>query len=154
MMKVTEIMSHKTIDGRFDPAQAGSRSFANRPVLVFWETTRACPLYCIHCRASAVSQPLPEEVTTEEGFRLIDDVTSFGRPYPTIIFTGGDPLKRDDLFDLLLYASRFGVGFAVSPAVSELLTKDALKRMRDFGASSVSISLDGATGRAGGTGAG
>ncbi|MBI3023699.1 MAG: TIGR04053 family radical SAM/SPASM domain-containing protein [Thaumarchaeota archaeon] len=138
-------MSHKTSDGRFDAAEAGSRSFANRPVLVFWETTRACPLYCIHCRASAVSQPLLGELTTEEGFRLIDDVTSFGRPYPTIIFTGGDPLKRDDLFELMLYASRLGVGFAVSPAVSELLTKDALKRMRNFGASSVSISLDGAT---------
>jgi len=145
MMKVTEIMSYKMIGGRVDPVQAGSRSFANRPVLVFWETTRACPLYCIHCRASAINRPLPGELTTEEGFRLIDEVTSFGKPYPTIIFTGGDPLKRDDLFELLSYASRLGVGFAVSPAVSELLTKDALKRMRDFGSSSVSISLDGAT---------
>lgn len=126
-------------------ARAGSEGFVSRPVLVFWETTRACPLYCIHCRASAISHGLPGELTTEEGYRLIDEVASFGKPYPTIIFTGGDPLKRDDLFELLQYASKLGVGFAVSPAVSELLTTHALMRMRVLCPSSVSISLDGAT---------
>ncbi len=74
----------------------------------------------------------------------MDQVVSFGKPYPTIIFTGGDPLKRKDLFDLLSYARNAGVPFAVSPAVTELLTDEALGMVRSVGASSISISLDGA----------
>ncbi len=119
--------------------------FAEKPVLVFWETTRACLLSCVHCRASAIKEPLPGEVTTEEGFRLIDQVASFGRPSPTIIFTGGDPLLRKDLFELLSYATKAGVRFALSPAVTELLTFDTLKRIKEAGATSVSLSLDGAS---------
>lgn len=120
-------------------------SFSERPVLVFWEATRACLLSCIHCRASAIREPLPGELTTEEGFRLIDQVASFGKPTPTIIFTGGDPLIRKDLFDLLSYAASAGLRFAVSPAVTELLSHAALERLKDAGASSISISLDGAS---------
>lgn len=101
-------------------------------------------LSCIHCRASAITDPLPGELTKEEGLQLIDHVAAFGKPYPTIIFTGGDPLKRRDLFELLEYAANAGAGFAVSPAVTELLTPSALKRIKLAGASSISISLDGA----------
>ncbi|MDG6934269.1 MAG: TIGR04053 family radical SAM/SPASM domain-containing protein [Nitrososphaerota archaeon] len=118
--------------------------FEDRPVLVFWEMTRACPLFCLHCRASAVSEPLPGELTTKEGFELIDQVASFDKPTPTIIFTGGDPLKRKDLFEILNYASERGVKFAVSPAVSENLNMDSLGRIKETGASAISISLDGA----------
>jgi MoaA/NifB/PqqE/SkfB family radical SAM enzyme len=110
-------------------------NLSERPVLVFWETTRACMLSCIHCRASAITAPLPGELTREEGLQLIDQVAAFGKPYPTIIFTGGDPLKRRDLFELLEYAANAGVGFAVSPAVTELLTSSALKRIKLAGAS-------------------
>jgi radical SAM protein len=144
-MAVQEFTQQKAAETASDSSKLTHRGFADKPVLVFWETTRACPLYCIHCRASAIDLPLPGELTTEEGFNLIDQVASFGKPYPTLIFTGGDPLKRADLFELLRYASKLGVRFAVSPAVSELLTEDTLKRMKDLGASSVSISLDGAT---------
>ncbi|MDG7008666.1 MAG: TIGR04053 family radical SAM/SPASM domain-containing protein [Nitrososphaerota archaeon] len=129
--------------GRED-SRGANASFASKPVLVFWETTRACPLSCIHCRASAISDPLPGELSGDEGFRLIDEVTGFGKPYPTVVFTGGDPLKRRDLFDLLRYASDRGVGFAASPAASDLLTTDSLERLRASGATSISISLDGA----------
>ena len=120
-------------------------NFSSKPILVFWETTRACQLSCVHCRASAITEPLPGELTTAEGQELIDNICSFGKPYPTVIFTGGDPLKRCDLFELLAYASKSGVSFAVSPAVTPLLTSEALKRLRDAGASSISISLDGAS---------
>ncbi|HEX4919554.1 MAG TPA: radical SAM protein, partial [Candidatus Bathyarchaeia archaeon] len=87
---------------------------------MFWETTRACSLACQHCRASAQTDPLPGELTTAEGLRLIDHVTSFGRPFPVIVFTGGDPLMRRGIFELLSYATDSGVRVALSPAVTEL----------------------------------
>ncbi len=121
-------------------------AFSNKPMLVFWETTRACPLRCAHCRADAIENPLPGELNTEEGKALIDQVALFGKPAPLIIFTGGDPLKRSDLFDLLEYARSKGINFAVSPAVSDSLTLDVLERLRLLGASSISVSLDGAKG--------
>lgn len=88
---------------------------------------------------------MPGELTTVEGFRLIDQVASFGKPSPIIVFTGGDPLLRKDLFELLSYAANAEVRFAVSPAVTELLSYDTLKRIKAVGASAVSISLDGAS---------
>jgi radical SAM protein len=120
--------------------------FSNKPILVFWETTRACPLACVHCRASAITEALPGELTKEEGVDLIDQVASFGKPYPTLVMTGGDPLKRRDLFELAAHAKERGVQFAVSPAVTELLTDGALEKIRDVGPSSISVSLDGAFG--------
>ncbi|MHB1868880.1 MAG: TIGR04053 family radical SAM/SPASM domain-containing protein [Nitrososphaerales archaeon] len=119
--------------------------FHSKPILVFWETTRACPLSCVHCRASAISDPLPGELTFNEGLNLIDQIASFGKPYPTMILTGGDPLMRKDLFNLMAYASKIGVNFAASPAVSNLLTFDTLQRIKHAGATSISVSLDGAT---------
>ncbi len=121
--------------------------FSERPVLVFWEMTRACLLSCVHCRASAIREPLPGELSTEQGFRLIDSVSEFGPPKPTIIFTGGDPLLRKDLFELLSYARKVGVRFALSPAVTELLTYDKLREIKEAGASAISVSLDGASAR-------
>src|SRR5208283_3796609 len=122
--------------------------FSEKPVLVFWEMTRACLLSCVHCRASAIKEPLPGELTTEEGVLLIDQVASFGKPSPIIVFTGGDPLLRKDLFELLSHAADAGVRFALSPAVTELLSYDALKRIKEAGVSAVSVSLDGACAQA------
>ncbi len=118
--------------------------FSEKPVLVFWEMTRACLLSCVHCRASAIRDPLPGELTTAEGFRLIDSVASFGDRPPTMIFTGGDPLLRKDFFEILSYATKAGVRFAVSPAATEMLSFDTLRRIKDAGAASISVSLDGA----------
>ena len=75
--------------------------FSRRPMLVFWETTRACQLACYHCRASATSQALPGELTTEQGKSFIDQVAGFGRPYPILVMTGGDCLLREDIFELV-----------------------------------------------------
>ncbi len=118
--------------------------FSRKPVLVFWETTRACSLSCIHCRASAITDPLPNELTHSEAMSLIEQITKFDKPYPTMIFTGGDPLKRTDLFDLMLHTAELGINFAVSPAVTELLTYETLVRFKRIGAASISVSLDGA----------
>jgi len=75
------------------------RNFDDAPFLVIWELTQACDLACVHCRACAIESRSPLELTTEEGFRLLDDIRSFGDPL--MVFTGGDPLKRPDLFPLL-----------------------------------------------------
>ncbi len=119
--------------------------FAERPVLVFWETTRACPLSCRHCRASAIPQPLPGELSTAEGRSLIDRLLDFGRPFPTLILTGGDPLQRPDLPELIGHARAQGMNVAVSPAVSERLDAATLTALRSLGVAAMSVSLDGGT---------
>ncbi|MEM0074738.1 MAG: TIGR04053 family radical SAM/SPASM domain-containing protein [Conexivisphaerales archaeon] len=116
--------------------------FHRTPVLIFWETTRACPLACIHCRASALSDPLPGEMNTHEAMRFMDSILEFEEPRPTLIFTGGDPLKRKDLFLLLEYAKKRGIRTGLSPAVSELLTSNVFEKVKELNVSSVSISLD------------
>ncbi|HYM70420.1 MAG TPA: TIGR04053 family radical SAM/SPASM domain-containing protein [bacterium] len=122
----------------------GSLNFAQRPLLVFWETTRACALACRHCRASAVLQPLPDELTTAEGTALIDEISRFGEPNPILILTGGDCLMRRDVLTLLDHAADLGVRVALSPSVTPRLTPALLDQVRARGVRAMSISLDGA----------
>jgi radical SAM protein len=119
-------------------------SFAQRPMLVFWETTRACPLACRHCRAAAQRQPLPGELSEADGHQLIDQVAGFGRPHPVLILTGGDCLLRPGLFGLIAHARAAGVPVALSPSVSPLLDPAMISRIAGSGVSTVSVSLDGA----------
>ncbi|ABO09133.1 TIGR04053 family radical SAM/SPASM domain-containing protein [Pyrobaculum calidifontis] len=121
------------------------RRFHEAPLLVFWESTKACPLACKHCRADAILKPLPGELSTEEGKRLIEQVAEFGDPKPLLIITGGDPLMRADLFELVDYANSLGVPVSLAPAVSKSLDDEALRRIKSSGVKSISISLDGAT---------
>ncbi len=123
---------------------SGRVDFARRPMLVFWETTRACGLACAHCRASATSDALPGELTAAEGLALIDQVAGFGRPHPILVLTGGDCLLRPDLFDLIARATELGIPTALSPSVTPLLTAAAIERIAASGVKAVSISLDGA----------
>jgi radical SAM protein len=116
-----------------------------RPMLVFWETTKACLLACRHCRASAIPQPLPGELTSAEGRRLVRSLTDFGRPHPVLVLTGGDVLMRPDSFELATYASSLSIPVAFAPSVTPKLTPEAACRMRDAGVKAVSISLDGAS---------
>jgi AdoMet-dependent heme synthase len=118
--------------------------FAERPMLVFWETTRACLLACRHCRASATAQALPGELTLAEGRDLIDQVAGFGRPYPILVLTGGDCLIRSDIFELADHASSLGLPVCLSPSVTPLLTSEMIDRIAASGIRAVSISLDGA----------
>jgi radical SAM protein with 4Fe4S-binding SPASM domain len=117
--------------------------FSQDPMVVFWETTRACALKCLHCRAAA--QPLrhPLELSTAEGFRLLDELASFGKP-PIVILTGGDPLMRRDIFELLEYGSGQGLRMSLSPSVTKLMTREALVEFKRLGISRLSFSLDGA----------
>ncbi len=116
-----------------------------RPFMVIWEVTRACDLACRHCRARAIPRPEPDELSTEEGKALLEQVTGFGRPYPLFIFSGGDPFKREDLVELVAYATELGIPASVSPSATPLLTRENLKAIRDAGAKAVSLSLDGAS---------
>jgi radical SAM protein len=117
-------------------------AFESKPVLVFWETTKACPLRCIHCRADAMTFPAEGQLDTESGMALIDQVAAFGSPPPLLIFTGGDPLMREDLGALISYASSKGIKSAVAPAVSQNLSHETLDWLKKLGVSSISISLD------------
>ncbi len=117
--------------------------YAQRPMLVFWETTRACLLACAHCRASATATALPGELSTAEGKELIDQVAGFGRPYPILVLTGGDCLLREDLFELVDYGCGLGIPVALSPSVTPILDPAMIQKIVGSGVKAVSISLDG-----------
>ena len=85
-------------------------NFDETPFLVIWEVTRACALACVHCRAEAVPCRDPRELTTDEGFDLIDQVAQLGTPPPLFVLTGGDPMWRPDLTALVRHAARSGFG--------------------------------------------
>ncbi len=121
-----------------------SVNYDQRPMLVFWETTRACQLACHHCRASATPGALPGTLNHDEGIDLIDQVVGFGRPYPILVMTGGDCLLREDLWELVDYAKGKGIPVALSPSVTPMLTDEAIDRIASSGVNAVSISLDGA----------
>ncbi len=117
----------------------------DRPLRVYWEITRACDLACRHCRAQATPARHAEELTTGEGERLLGQLADSGEPRPHVIFTGGDPLIRGDLFHLIGTARRLGLPVSVAPSATPLLTPDALQRLRAAGVEAISISLDGSS---------
>ena len=112
-----------------------------RPFIVIWETTQACDLACVHCRACA--QPLRSalELSTDEAKRLIDEVVAL--QIPVFVLTGGDPLKRPDIFELVDYASTHGVRISLTPSATPLLTQEAIQRLKQCGLARLAISLDG-----------
>ena len=112
-----------------------------KPLLVFWETTKACPLACIHCRAEAITTPQPGELNHEEALSLIRQVSEFGRPYPVLVLSGGDPLSRPDVWDLVREARSLGIPVAMAPSPSPVLLEN-VERIAREGVSAVSISID------------
>jgi radical SAM protein len=116
-------------------------NFNDRPFIVIWETTQACDLACVHCRACA--QPLRSalELNTQEAKCLIDEVKALGAP--VFVLTGGDPLKRPDIFELVEYASSHGVRISLTPSATPLLTRDAICRLKECGLARLAVSLDG-----------
>ncbi|GAA6760254.1 MAG: TIGR04053 family radical SAM/SPASM domain-containing protein [Thermus sp.] len=118
--------------------------FARYPYLVAWEVTHACLLACRHCRASAEAHPLPGELSTEEGLRLIEEVATY-RPKPLLLLTGGDPLAREDLFLLLGRARDLGLKVGLTPAATPLLTRAMVFRLKEAGVTRLALSLDGAS---------
>src|SRR5262245_7202435 len=119
--------------------------FNDAPFLVIWEVTRACALACLHCRADAIARRDPRELTTDEGRRLIDQVRAFGPLPPLLVLTGGDPMRRPDLVELVRYAVNVGLTVALTPSGTAAATKARLEELTQAGLSRIAVSLDGPT---------
>ena len=114
--------------------------YRDAPRNVYWEVTIACDLVCKHCRAQAIPHRDPAELNTDEGKALMRDVKAMGS---MLILTGGDPMKRPDLFDLVSHAREIGLPLGITPSTTPTLTRDAMRRFRESGVAAVGISLDG-----------
>ena len=124
------------------PARGGL-NFDETPFLAIWEVTQSCDLACKHCRAAAQPIAHPDQLTTAEGKALIDQISDM--QVPIFVFTGGDPLKRADVYDLIRYAAEKGVKVALTPSATPLLTREAIFKLKEAGLVRLGISLDGST---------
>ena len=114
-------------------------AYDDAPKIVMWELTRACALACKHCRAEAIPYRNPGELTTKEAYALIDEIAPVR---PLLVFTGGDPLMRDDIYKLVERATAKGLRAAVSPSATGRLTKAAIDKLARAGCKRISLSID------------
>ncbi len=112
------------------------------PRLIAWELTRSCNLDCIHCRAAARFGPYDNELTTQECFDFLDNVKSFSSPI--IIMTGGEPMLRDDIWEIAKHGTDIGLRMVMAPC-GFLVTEETVQKMLDSGIQRLSFSIDGAT---------
>ncbi|MBO4316879.1 MAG: heme b synthase [Mailhella sp.] len=140
---------HPTHPGAAMPADAAAKMKAARFLedgvtpkcrLIAWEVTRSCNLACKHCRAEAHPEPYPGELSTEQAKALIDTFPEVGSPI--IIFTGGDPMMRSDVYELIAYATAKGLRCVMSPN-GTMITPETARKIRDAGVQRCSISIDG-----------
>jgi radical SAM protein len=124
------------------PARGGL-NYDEAPFLAIWEVTQSCDLACKHCRAAAQPIAHPDQLTTAEGKALIDQIADMH--VPIFVFTGGDPLKRQDVFELIRYAADKDVKVALTPSATPLLTREAIFKLKEAGLVRLGISLDGST---------
>lgn len=117
------------------------RDYNRNPFIVIWEVTRMCPLHCMHCRAAAQLHPYPGELTTDEGKQLIDQIYSMDNPL--LVFSGGDPLMRKDIFELIDYAAKKGLRVSITPSATPKLTRKNILRAKEAGIARWALSLDG-----------
>jgi radical SAM protein len=113
------------------------------PFLVIWETTRSCALACRHCRAEAVLGRDEEELATDEGKGLLNQVAAMGTPI--VVLSGGDPLNRPDLEVLIAHGKSKGLRMGTIPAATANLTKDRVRALAAAGLDQIAFSLDGPT---------
>ncbi len=119
-------------------------SYGRVPQRVYWEVTRACDLACRHCRADATPSPHPLELNTGEALTLLGQLAA-ADPSPHVVLTGGDPLKRADLFTLIAAGRDLGLHISVSPSATPLMTPTVIGRLKEAGVEAISLSLDGST---------
>jgi radical SAM protein len=117
--------------------------FDQAPFTIAWEVTRACAYRCVHCRANAQHQRDSRELTTEEARRLVERFKAFGNPI--LVFTGGDPMMRPDLFELIEYATAQGLRCSLTPTATALPTAERLQRAQAAGIRRIALSLDAPT---------
>ena len=124
------------------PARGGL-NYDETPFLAIWEVTQSCDLACKHCRAAAQPIAHPDELSNAEGKALIDQIADMH--IPIFVFTGGDPMKRKDVFELIRYGADKGVQVALTPSATPLLTREAIFKLKEAGLVRLGISLDGST---------
>lgn len=123
-------------------------AYERAPMIIYWELTNACGLACRHCRATAMPDPAEGELSTEQAIAVLDDILGFadeGEALPHLVMTGGDPLKRADLEELVRAAADRGIGVSLAPAVTPLLTREKIFWMKQIGIQAISLSLDAST---------
>lgn len=143
--RASRIDSSEASHGSLPRRAAAGLMFERAPRRVYWEITRACSLACRHCRAEASTHADPAELTSAEGLALLERLASFGDPKPKVILTGGDPLEREDLFELIAHARSLDLGVSVSPSATPKLTSESVFRLANAGVEAISLSIDGAT---------
>jgi radical SAM protein len=131
----------KHVHGRPPIGTNGGLDLNEAPYVVIWETTQACDLACKHCRAEAVPERHPNELTTDEARALMREVREFG---PVVfVLSGGDLLKREDSIDLVRYGAELGLRMGVTPATTPLCTPEKIRELRAAGITRLAVSLDG-----------
>jgi radical SAM protein len=143
---MTEKLSQAMLEREAHDARLAEADFDLAPFTIAWELTRACAFACRHCRAEAQPQRDHRELTTQEAFRLVDQIKELGDPI--LVITGGDPMMRRDLYDILGCAVQKGVRTALTPTTTRLVTPKALARVKEAGVRRVAISIDGPTAEA------
>ncbi|WJE55326.1 TIGR04053 family radical SAM/SPASM domain-containing protein [Bacillus cereus] len=118
-------------------------NYDKNPFIVIWEVTRACELKCLHCRAEAQYMRDPRELTFLEGKRLIDEIYEMNQPM--LVFSGGDPLMREDIYELADYAVQKGLRVSMTPSATPNVTKEAIQKAKEVGLARWAFSVDGAT---------
>jgi AdoMet-dependent heme synthase len=126
-------------------AHRAASDYGRNPMIVYWEMTQACGLACRHCRADAMTQPHPQELNTAESKAFIRQIAAFGDPLPHLILTGGDPLQRKDLYEMIDDANSLGLSVSITPSATNNLTHDIVAKLKDHGIQSLGLSLDGSS---------
>ena len=137
--------ANPSIESAAAPAET---PFASAPFIVIWEVTRACALACVHCRAEAIPHRHPNELSTDEGRKLIDRVAAFQPRKPLFVLTGGDPLRRRDIAALVRHGVDRGLSVSLTPSGTAAVTRSRLEELCDAGLARLAVSLDGSAAEA------
>ncbi|TYL40678.1 radical SAM/SPASM domain-containing protein [Natronococcus pandeyae] len=125
----------------------GTFDTADRPLVLIWELTQACALACDHCRADARPHRHPDELSTAAGKDLLEQAAAFGEGQ-LVVLSGGDPLVRDDVEELVAYGDDLGLRMTITPSGTHSLTAERIEVLADAGLKRMAVSLDGATAEA------
>jgi radical SAM protein len=134
---------HPHAQGVGAPSRPKAVDFDQAPFLVIWETTRSCGLACKHCRAEAILGRDPRELTTAEAKDLLSQIAAMGTPIA--VLSGGDPLNRPDLEELVAHGKSAGLRVGTIPAATPSLTLERVRALADAGLDQIAFSLDGPT---------
>lgn len=143
MQRISNDIRTMVLPQRPSISHGSARDYSMDPALVYWEMTRACSLACRHCRAEAIPLPQEWELTFAESKSLLLQIAGFDEPLPHVVLTGGDPLERADLYDLIDEARRLRLSVSITPSATPKLTSTVIEKLKDHGVESLGLSLDG-----------